>query len=601
MAREDVVDGVATLNATNARNGKTLDSEQAGEENLQEDLRETGLKGLPAEEKARIGQLIKLLAQERRDKNVYRQKLDEQTARLQTLEQEYQSGTEVRREKEAYRKKVDEQNTRLQVLQQQCEIGEKARLDNEALRQKIDEQNARLQTLEKECELVAKERHEKEVYRKKLDEQNVRLDALEKECAMGRQQEQDLLSRVSRSLHLLRSYQRELSILKDAARCENKKSEIEQSAMSKDGIRIVEDGHINSAPSASTKEGSASRYTADYPKHDESQRVQVAVQTSPWHVDPPKGSDVSGVSIAQALQTTSTTEKGSLSLVCKQVQASVQTSPLRKSPVASSNDPSDNVFTFGRLSQQHDARIRSRSPSAFRNTLSQFHSPRQPPEPVQSLSPLPRAAASRSSSMSRLQHQTTAHKLEPSAQSSPSRQLPPRPCSPSHSPKPQQKPLVHSIWPLPLATLSTTSYEQIPHSLEQLERSPDLPRIRRSERVSPSRSSWPAVIQDGYYPPSMFDVLDSVESALSKGSSTNVQTPSFGTSSSELARLQQEIAALEFQVYGASIAAPAGNSIRTNFHDLIDGIGISTTPVISTEALARGKGRGKAFTKPMPA
>jgi hypothetical protein len=113
----------------------------------------------------------------------------------------------------------------------------------------------------------------------------------------------------------------------------------------------------------------------------------------------------------------------------------------------------------------------------------------------------------------------------------------------------------------------------------------------------------------------MFDVLDSVESALSQGSatlsqgsSTTPKTASFGRSSSELSRLQQEITALELQVFGASTAAPSGNGTGTNFHDFMDlsssqsaiaalnGTRMAADDawhVVSTEAIARGKGKGR--------
>lgn len=47
-----------------------------------------GLKDLPPEDKARIGQLIKVLAQERQDKDTYRQQLSLQASRLKDLEEE---------------------------------------------------------------------------------------------------------------------------------------------------------------------------------------------------------------------------------------------------------------------------------------------------------------------------------------------------------------------------------------------------------------------------------------------------------------------------------------------------------------------------------
>merc|ERR1719401_512028 len=77
----------------------------------------------------------------------------------------------------------------------------------------------------------------------------------------------------------------------------------------------------------------------------------------------------------------------------------------------------------------------------------------------------------------------------------------------------------------------------------------------------------------------MFDVLDSVESALSEGStclshasSSNSKTASFGRSSSELARLQQEITDLELRVFGTSIGTPGatGNGNGAGFDNFSD-------------------------------
>ncbi|CAK0793272.1 unnamed protein product, partial [Prorocentrum cordatum] len=52
------------------------------------------LRALSAEEKARVGQLIRALAQERRDKEAYREQLGVQEARLRDLEYQREQGRE---------------------------------------------------------------------------------------------------------------------------------------------------------------------------------------------------------------------------------------------------------------------------------------------------------------------------------------------------------------------------------------------------------------------------------------------------------------------------------------------------------------------------
>ncbi|CAE8717300.1 unnamed protein product, partial [Polarella glacialis] len=52
----------------------------------------SGLRALSTEDKARIGQLIKVLAQERRDKETYKQQLGQQASQLHDLERERENG-----------------------------------------------------------------------------------------------------------------------------------------------------------------------------------------------------------------------------------------------------------------------------------------------------------------------------------------------------------------------------------------------------------------------------------------------------------------------------------------------------------------------------
>lgn len=140
--------------------------------------------------------------------------------------------------------------------------------------------------------------------------------------------------------------------------------------------------------------------------------------------------------------------------------------------------------------------------------------------------------------------------------------------------------------------------------------------MQRCESAGSNRTSWPSVMPDGYYPSSMFDVLDSVESALSQGSSSlsqasSTKTATFGRSSSELSRLQKEITALELQVFGEHAAETTGSGFGTKFHPYMDSAiaALNGAPMgtsgglhaVSTEALARGMAKGKAITKSMPA
>merc|ERR1719486_921017 len=66
--------------------------------------------------------------------------------------------------------------------------------------------------------VLAQERRDKETCRQQLQAQDEKLRSLELERDHGRQQERELLSRVSRSLHLLRQYQVELHDARQAGR-----------------------------------------------------------------------------------------------------------------------------------------------------------------------------------------------------------------------------------------------------------------------------------------------------------------------------------------------------------------------------------------------
>lgn len=57
----------------------------------------SGLRSLSSEDKGRIGQLIKVLAQERRDKDTFRQELDHERAKLKELQRERDSGQQQER------------------------------------------------------------------------------------------------------------------------------------------------------------------------------------------------------------------------------------------------------------------------------------------------------------------------------------------------------------------------------------------------------------------------------------------------------------------------------------------------------------------------
>mmetsp|Transcript_85485 Transcript_85485/g.161067 ORF Transcript_85485/g.161067 Transcript_85485/m.161067 type:complete len:846 (-) Transcript_85485:15-2552(-) len=141
----------------------------------------------------------------------------------------------------------------------------------------------------------------------------------------------------------------------------------------------------------------------------------------------------------------------------------------------------------------------------------------------------------------------------------------------------------------PRSPPATQSPEPLLQSPSLRLRSPVQHRASRGSSMGTARSSWAVCIDDGYYGPAMFDVLDSVESAISLGSSFLSSTAASSTSSThprrsslsaarraardstassrggtrgaeDLRRLQRELAELERRVYGPGTTEAASST-----------------------------------------
>lgn len=110
------------------------------------------------------------------------------------------------------------------------------------------------------------------------------------------------------------------------------------------------------------------------------------------------------------------------------------------------------------------------------------------------------------------------------------------------------------------------------------------------------RSSCPLSIHDGYYEPAMFEVLDSVESALWSRSSASRDVAGQAASTAALSRLQCELAELEHRVYGNS-AACARTELR-RAPDAPEDVVTSTPPSRSREAWIVGQPNQPARESP---